>query len=58
MHSLTQSPSLAHFFRQLDPAVRLLLFLFILALCVLACLLGIYSVQDGIAGGNSYLASI
>ena len=44
--------------RQLAPAARLRLILLILALCVLACLLGIYSVPDVIATGRTYLAAV
>ena len=44
--------------RQLAPAARLRLILFILVLCVLACLLGIYSVPDISTTGRTYLAAV
>jgi len=56
-HSLAGS-SVRHFLRQLEPAGRLRLLLLILVLCVLACLLGIYSVPDVIATGRGYFAAI
>ena len=52
------SGSVQHFLRQLQPAVRLRLLLLILALCVLACLLGIYSVPEIIPTGRIYFATV
>lgn len=56
-HSLAGG-SVWHFLRQLDPSARLRLLLLILVLCVLACVLGIYSVPDIISSGRTYLAAV
>ena len=56
-HTLSGS-TLSLVLRQMEPATRLRLLLLLLALCVLACLLGIYSVPDVIATGRTYLAAV
>lgn len=60
MRSPTITPppqSLGQLLRHLKPSARLRLLLLILALCVLAGLLGVYSVPDSLPTGRTFLAA-